>query len=69
MKSNNTSQEGKPNFTSIRQKDERQKDERQSNPEWTDGLRELYDSVVDEPIPDSFMDLLSKLDSDHQDGD
>ena len=33
-------------------------------PEWADGLRQLYDSVVDEPLPDSFKDLLSKLDND-----
>ena len=33
-------------------------------PEWTKGLKKLYDSVVDEPLPDSFKDLLSKLDSD-----
>lgn len=31
-------------------------------PEWANGLRQLYDSVVDEPLPDSFKDLLSKLD-------
>lgn len=31
-------------------------------PEWADGLRRLYDSVLDEPLPDSFADLLSKLD-------
>ena len=31
-------------------------------PDWTNGLRQLYDSVVDEPIPDTFMDLLSQLD-------
>jgi hypothetical protein len=31
--------------------------------DWTDGLKKLYDSVVDEPLPDSFRDLLSKLDS------
>ena len=31
-------------------------------PEWANGLRRLYDSVVDEPLPDSFKDLLSKLD-------
>nr|WP_298930752.1 NepR family anti-sigma factor [uncultured Erythrobacter sp.] len=33
-------------------------------PEWANGLRQLYDSVVDEPIPDSFKDLLAKLDDD-----
>jgi hypothetical protein len=32
------------------------------NPGWASGLRQLYDSVVDEPLPDSFNDLLSKLD-------
>lgn len=31
-------------------------------PGWADGLRKLYDSVVDEPLPDSFKDLLAKLD-------
>ena len=37
---------------------------RRSNqrPEWTDGLRKLYDSVVEEPLPDSFRDLLDRLD-------
>lgn len=32
------------------------------HPEWADGLRKLYDSVVDEPLPDSFRDLLDQLD-------
>ena len=45
------------------------KNQEQPDPEWTDGLRQLYDSVVDEPIPDSFKDLLDQLDSDPQDGD
>lgn len=31
-------------------------------PEWTDGLRKLYDSVVEEPLPDSFRELLDRLD-------
>ena len=31
-------------------------------PQWADSLRNLYDSVVDEPIPDSFKDLLEQLD-------
>lgn len=35
-----------------------------AKPEWTNGLRKFYDSVVDEPLPDSFKDLLSKLDDD-----
>lgn len=39
-------------------------DAKGGNPEWAKGLRQLYNSVVDEPLPDSFMDLLSKLDDD-----
>jgi len=31
-------------------------------PGWASGLRQLYDTVVDEPLPDTFKDLLSKLD-------
>ena len=31
-------------------------------PEWTDGLKQLYDSVVEEPLPDAFRDLLARLD-------
>ena len=34
------------------------------DPQWTSGLKRLYDSVVDEPLPDSFADLLAKLDAD-----
>lgn len=33
------------------------------SPEWAGGLKQLYDSVVEEPLPDSFMDLLNQLDS------
>ncbi len=32
------------------------------DPEWASGLKKLYESVVDEPLPDSFKDLLSRLD-------
>lgn len=36
----------------------------QSNkPQWANGLRQLYDSVVEEDLPDQFKDLLSKLDA------
>ena len=38
-------------------------DDKTAQPEWANGLRQLYDSVVEEDIPDSFKDLLSKLDS------
>lgn len=31
-------------------------------PGWAEGLRQLYNSVVHEPLPDSFDDLLKKLD-------
>jgi hypothetical protein len=31
-------------------------------PEWATGLRQLYDSVLNEPLPDAFKDLLDKLD-------
>jgi len=32
-------------------------------PDWADGLRQLYDAVVDEPLPDSFKDLIDQLDT------
>jgi len=35
---------------------------KQRGPEWASGLKQLYDSVIEEPIPDAFKDLLSKLD-------
>ncbi len=35
-------------------------------PEWAKGLKRLYDSVVEEPLPDAFKDLLSKLDDTQQ---
>ena len=31
-------------------------------PEWAEGLKRLYDAVLDEPMPESFKDLLAKLD-------
>ncbi|ABC64137.1 NepR family anti-sigma factor [Erythrobacter litoralis] len=40
-----------------------------AKPEWADGLRDLYKSVVDEPLPDSFKDLLDKLDGDPEEGE
>ena len=35
---------------------------KERGPEWASGLKRLYDTVIEEPIPDSFKDLLSKLD-------
>lgn len=34
-------------------------------PGWAAGLRQLYNSVLNEPLPDSFDDLLKKLDRGH----
>ncbi|GAB4473360.1 NepR family anti-sigma factor [Erythrobacter tepidarius] len=31
-------------------------------PAWADGLKQLYDSVVEEDLPDSFKTLLARLD-------
>lgn len=31
------------------------------SPEWTEGLRQLYNSVVEEPLPDNFKELLAQL--------
>ncbi len=33
-----------------------------ADPDWTHGLRRLYDSVLEEPLPKNFEALLSKLD-------
>lgn len=33
-----------------------------TQPEWASGLKRLYNSVVEEPLPDSFADLIAKLD-------
>lgn len=41
----------------------RQSRRRQKDPEWASGLRRLYDSVLEEPLPDSFTDLLNQLDA------
>ena len=39
---------------------------KERSPEWASGLKQLYDSVIEEPIPDAFKDLLSKLDDEKQ---
>ena len=42
----------------------RKRDANRSNkPQWANGLRQLYDSVVEEDLPDQFKDLLSRLDA------
>lgn len=40
--------------------------QRGQQPEWANGLRRLYNSVVEEPLPDSFADLIAKLDADNK---
>ena len=42
---------------------ERNERRRQASPDWASGLRRLYDSVVEEPLPDSFSKLLEDLDN------
>lgn len=32
------------------------------SPQWADGLRNIYDSVVNEPLPDDMLALLASLD-------
>ena len=36
--------------------------DKESNPDWADGLKQLYDAVVEEPLPDTFKDLLAQFD-------
>jgi hypothetical protein len=36
---------------------------RRRPPEWADGLKQLYDQVVEEALPDSFKDLIDRLDA------
>lgn len=52
-----------PESTSSKGKDRNGR----SKPVWAEGLRRMYDEVVDEKLPDDFLDLLKKLDlpSDH----
>ncbi len=33
-------------------------------PDWADGLKQFYDSVVDEPLPDELAQLLARFDED-----
>ena len=42
---------------------ERSERRRTPSPDWASGLRRLYDSVVEEPLPDSFSKLLADLDN------
>lgn len=33
-------------------------------PDWANGLKQFYDSVVDEPLPDELSQLLARFDED-----
>ena len=35
-----------------------------AQPDWADGLRNIYNSVVNEPLPDDMLKLLASLDVD-----
>lgn len=48
---------------SATDKSKEAKSEARQRPDWANGLRQLYDSVVDEELPDTFKDLLSQLDA------
>lgn len=37
-------------------------DTRRTKPAWAEGLKRMYDEVVDEQLPDDFVELLKKLD-------
>ncbi|MEL7198343.1 MAG: NepR family anti-sigma factor [Pseudomonadota bacterium] len=37
-------------------------DGKSDDPEWAAGLKQLYDAVVEEELPDAFKNLLAKLD-------
>jgi hypothetical protein len=56
---------GKPTSTTMSPGQQSTKPhQRGQQPEWAKGLRRLYNSVVEEPLPDSFADLIAKLDAD-----
>lgn len=42
----------------------KRKHRKRDEPGWAKGLRQLYNSVVEEPLPDSFKTLLNKLEED-----
>ncbi len=54
--------QGKDTVPSKKKGESRPSPKEARDPDWANGLRQLYDSVVDEPLPDSFKDLLDKLD-------
>ena len=49
-------------FEPSRKRGDSPRPQKGEQPGWADGLRQLYNSVLNEPLPDSFDDLLKKLD-------
>jgi hypothetical protein len=58
----------KPEKGSSEQPTEDHSEAAEDAPAWTQGLKQLYDSVVDEPLPDSFKDLLDAFDEQGESG-
>lgn len=59
----------KPEKDKPAQRANARKGEADNAPAWAQGLKQLYDSVVDEPLPDSFKDLLDAFDESTGPGD
>ncbi|WP_299194324.1 NepR family anti-sigma factor [uncultured Erythrobacter sp.] len=49
-------------MTSSKKQEHGKTPDKDAAPAWADGLKKLYDSVVEEPIPDSFKNLLAQFD-------
>ena len=60
-KTNQAGETGKPSGKPASQS---QAAGQSQEPGWASGLKQLYKSVVDEDLPDSFQDLLDKFDDD-----
>ena len=54
---------GKKSKSGTEPKAEPKEGAKPRDPEWAAGLKRLYNSVVDEPLPDAFTELLKKLDA------
>ena len=61
--------QNRPDAADKPQRGRKQNPQSQTPPGWASGLRQLYDGVVEEPLPDSFRNLLSKMDEDDNDCD
>lgn len=52
----------------VRRPDLRLVSSKVREPGWANGLRDLYNTVLNEPLPGSFDDLLKKFDDPESDG-